>query len=278
MPRLTLFAKGNVDIRDSLHGSRVGQRVEWNGINEIVRARFPGFTIRVHHEPCTRSDALLAATGAIPAELQVRPLDLGAYTPAVQFSRRLFTTPSDIVVLSLQPDVMMSLYRHRRDGYLFSPYGWDQWPAADRRWLTAEFEPLGLLDEKTSRQHLERICTTVRQSTGAHVLLYNLSAAVAREQIHCHAGLESILSTRIRRFNLAAIELSQALGISVVDVDAIVARAGADRIKQGVVHLNAEGYRLIAEEVTRILEQLGCFDRSSPAEGDTRQGRDLHQE
>ncbi len=280
MPRVTLFAKGNVDVHDSLHFSRVGNRVEWNGINEIVRARFPDFTVRVHHETFTRSDALRAATGVVPPELQARSLPLGAFTPGLQFSRRVFTTPCDVVVLSLQADVLIALWRHRRQGFLFNPHAWEGWPPEERRWLTAEFEPLGLLEETASRQHLEHICTTVRQTTGAHVLLYNLSAAIAGEQIHCHAGLEQILSTRIRRFNLAAIELSQALGISIVDVDAIVARAGADRIKRGVFHLNAEGQRLVAEEVTRILYQLGCFDRPGPAAGapteetDARQRRD----
>src|SRR5437763_825262 len=119
MPRLTIFAKGNLDVRDSLLVSRVGNTLDCNGINELVRVRFPGFTVRIHHETCTRSDALTAAGGEIPPDLAGRQLDLGAYTLSSQFSRRVFTTPSDVVVLSLQPDLMMGLVRHRQQGYLF---------------------------------------------------------------------------------------------------------------------------------------------------------------
>jgi hypothetical protein len=46
-------------------------------------------------------------------------------------------------------------------------------------------------------------------------------------------------------------------------VDAIVARAGADRAKLATVHLTAEGCRLVAEEVVCVLDELGCF---TPAE------------
>ena len=61
----------------------------------------------------------------------------------------------------------------------------------------------------------------------------------------------------MRRFNLGLAELSQQTGISVIDVDRIVARAGADRLKLDTVHLTAEGCRLVAEEVVRVLDDLG---------------------
>jgi len=43
------------------------------------------------------------------------------------------------------------------------------------------------------------------------------------------------------------------------DVDAIVARAGADRLKLDAFHLNAEGCERVAQEVVRILEDLGVL-------------------
>jgi hypothetical protein len=69
---------------------------------------------------------------------------------------------------------------------------------------------------------------------------------------------------RVRRFNLALAELSAQLGFSVVDVERIAACAGADRIKVDLPHLTPEGWKLVAEEVVRILEERGCFD---PPEG-----------
>ncbi len=39
----------------------------------------------------------------------------------------------------------------------------------------------------------------------------------------------------------------------------IIARHGADRLKIDALHLNAEGCRLVAEEVVQILEDLGLL-------------------
>ena len=58
------------------------------------------------------------------------------------------------------------------------------------------------------------------------------------------------------RFNLGLAGISEDLGISIVDVDSILARAGADRLKIDAMHLTPEGYQLVAEEVARILVDL----------------------
>jgi hypothetical protein len=258
--RLNIFAKGNVDVRDSLLYSAVGGKIVWNGINEIVRSQFPGHVVRVRHETCTRSDALTATDGTVPADLLEQALDLGPYPAEAQFSRRVFTPGSDVVVLSLQPDLMTSLVRHRRHGYLLFPYGQWAWPTAQRQWLVNHFEAAGFLEVSTAMEHLAKVCQEIQASTGAHVLIYNVSAVVPGEQVHCYQGMGEAFATRIRRFNLALVELSERLGISVVDVDAVVARAGADRLKIDVLHVTAEGQRLVAEEVVRILQELGCFD------------------
>ena len=38
MSRPTIFVKGNLDVRDSLHALRLG-KVVWNGVNEVLRQR-----------------------------------------------------------------------------------------------------------------------------------------------------------------------------------------------------------------------------------------------
>jgi hypothetical protein len=260
--RLTLFAKGNVDVRDSLLYSRVSGAIQWNGINEVMRQKFPDVTIRVRHETWTRSDALLQARGIVPEELHAKKLPLGPYPAESQFSRAVFNAPRDVVVLSIQPDLMFPLYRHRRDGYLFYPEGLETWPPDEQRWFHEEFTSTGYLDVQTSMEQLAAFCTQLRASSEVPILVYNVSAVVPGEQVHCYEGLGETFSTRVRRFNLAMIELSQKLGISVVDVDTVVARAGADRVKLSPIHLTAEGHRLVAEEVTRILNDLGCFDQA----------------
>ena len=131
MARLVLFTKGNLDLRDSLHSLTIGGRRLWNGINEIVRARFPGTTIRLRHETWTRSDALLASAGDVPLELAEKSLALGAYSLPSQFSRTLFETDADAFILSLQPDVSNFLFRSRFVHQLFCPNNHEEWPIED---------------------------------------------------------------------------------------------------------------------------------------------------
>jgi lysophospholipase L1-like esterase len=138
------------------------------------------------------------------------------------------------------------------------------WPAADREWLRAEFEPVPRLDPATSAKNLTEIVERIRVRSQAPILIYNLSSVVPGESVHSYEGSDEILSTRIRRFNLALVEVSQRTGISVIDVDRIVAAAGAERVKLDAIHLNAEGYRLVAEEVVRVLEDVGCLASPEP--------------
>ena len=109
-------------------------------------------------------------------------------------------------------------------------------------------------------QNLAAIVERIRQTRDVPILVYNLSPVIPGDFVHCYLGLDETYATRIRRFNLALIELSQAIGISIVDLEAIVARHGADTLKLDAMHLTAEGYRRVAEEVVRILNDLGVFD------------------
>ncbi len=257
--RLTIFAKGNTDLRDVLIARRESGMLSWNGINEVIRARFPGWRARVRHETCTRSDALAVATGDVPAGLAALDPLLDAYPAASQFSAAIFDGGHDAVILSLQPDLMTVLARHRADGYLFYPNGYENWD--DRRhWLAETFVAEDLLGVDEAMASLAAVIARLRTVSPGPVLVFNVSAAVTGEWIHDHRGLDDTFGTRIRRFNLGLVDLSRETGVSIVDVDALVARDGARRLMTDPLHLNADGCRLVAEEVVRILADLGCFD------------------
>lgn len=262
MNRLTLFLKGNLDLRDTLHSLRLGGRVVWNGVGEVVRERRPGWTVRIQHETCTRSDALLEAADVVPPELTARNLSLGARPLASQFSTAAFASTADALVMSLQPDLLTGIFRHKRDGYLFYPENWSKWPKEDQAWMSDAFEFMPPAPFEAAMAALAAVVERRQAVSDAPILIYNLSSAVPGEAVHAHAGLEDILSTRIRRFNLGLIELSQTTGVSVIDVDGILARAGGDRLKVDAVHLNGDGCRLVAEEVVRVLDDLGLFEEA----------------
>ncbi len=259
MRRISLFLKGNTDLRDSLHVCRVNGQVVWNGLNDLMRQRHPGVSVRLRHETFSRSDALLASTGAVPAEVAARDLRCGALSPAMQFSRAVLESTADAIILSIQPDISVNLVRHRAEGWLLLPDHPEDWPAADLDWLRANFQPVPMLDVASSMANLERIIAQCQARSDAPILIYNLSAAVPGDTVHCHLGMEDSQATRIRRFNLGLVELSQRTGISVVDVDAVVARHGAARLLVDSFHFTAEGCRLVAEEVARILEDTLCL-------------------
>ncbi|MDE2570877.1 MAG: SGNH/GDSL hydrolase family protein [Sphingomonadales bacterium] len=260
MKRVSIFAKGNVDVHDSLHSCRIGGKLLWNGINDSVRADYPDANVRLRHETLTRFDALLAAGGHVPPELEALSAPLGNYPLASQFSDRFYTTPVDAVVLSILPDVAATLLRHKREGFLFYPADTAQWSEDERIWLRANFEHTGFSSVDQSMQNLASVVERLREARDVPVLVYNMSPIIPGDLVHCHLGLDESYSTRIRRFNLALIELSQAIGISIVDLDAIVAREGANRMKVDAMHLTPEGYRQVAREVVRILDDLGVLE------------------
>jgi hypothetical protein len=201
-----------------------------------------------------------SATGEIPEALSDRTLPLGAYPLKAQFGQAIFETETDAFVLSIQPDLQITMARHRQDRFVFHPNNFDQWPEADREWLRREFEPgADPPDVHASMANLEAVVERLRAGSSAPILVYNVSSVVPGETVHCHAGMADILSTRIKRFNLALVELSQRTGISIVDVDRIVARHGADAMKLDTTHLTEKGCRAVAEEVLRILEDFGCL-------------------
>ena len=265
MGRLTVFAKGNLDVRDSLVLFRAGAEVQWNGLNEVLRSRFAGDTARVRHELWTRSDALLEASGEPPEGLVRQNPPLNAYNVHSQFSRAVFDGKSDVIVLSIQPDVMTNLGRHSVDDYLLYPNEFAQWPAADRAWFRSAFRPVPAMDCEQSMRNLEQIIGLIRRNSSAPILIYNMSSIVPGDTTHSHFAGSETLSTRIRRFNLALVELSQSTGISIIDVDALVARAGADALKIDVVHLEVGACSLMAHEVARVLADLGQLPVSDPS-------------
>lgn len=258
MKRVVLFAKGNVDIHDSLHSCRIGGEVQWNGINELVRLQ-ADVSIRLRHETWTRSDAILNATGTTPSTIAERSLGLGTYPAAMQFSAALFNTDADAIILSILGDTATAMYQHYEDNFLFYPANAECWSAEDRHWLKEKFRRTGLLDAAQSIKNISNIVEKIRERSDVPILVYNVSSVIPGETVHNFQGLDETYSTRCRQFNLELIKLSEETGISIVDVDNVIARAGADKLKLDAMHLNPDGYKLVAVEVARILCDLGVL-------------------
>ena len=259
MRRLKIFAKGNVDLVESLHGCRVDGRPVWNGVNEVLRARGLQTVIRLRHETSTGGRGLVrppeadGPLGACPEALEPFPL-------AMQASQEVFETDADAIILSILPDVAMRQHRSMESGaYVFVNHpGLLDGATAD--WLGGSHVLADLPTAEEAYGNLFEAIARIRTHTQAPILIYNMSPIAPGPITHCFLGLEDSLAARIRRFNLMLVQLSQRTGVSIVDVESVVAKAGADRVKLDVNHLTGDGNRLVAEEAVRVLEDYGLFD------------------
>jgi hypothetical protein len=262
---MTILAAGNGDVRDCLHALRENGLVVWNGVNAVLRARHPEWSARVIHRTMARSDAVLAADGAVPPDLIDRAFPQDPFSARSQCAPDLFDIPADVVILSIQPDVMNPLCRHRDDGHYLYPYDMGEWPDEERRWLMDHYDPVPMIDAAESMRDLERIIARIREKRQPHILIFNMSATMPWERVRCYRGLGETLSERIRRFNLALMSLSRSTGIAIVDVDAILAGAGVTGLKIDPVTLSAEGCRIVTEEVVAILDEIGALRQADAA-------------
>jgi hypothetical protein len=253
MNRIRMFLKGNLDVYDSLHSCRINNTLCWNGINQIPELLDSKIKVQIKHETWTRSDALLASSGRPPSSILERTLPLGSFQPEAQFSQEIFSANVDAYILSIQPDIAIGLARHKTEGYLFHPAHFDKWDKNDADWFRDNFEPINHLTPSESINNFRLIIERLRQKSSAPIMIYNLSPIIPGEEIYCHMGLTDSLSARIQRFNLELINLSDQTGASIIDVNRILSSHGVNRLKLDAWHLNAEGSRLIAHEVVRIL-------------------------
>lgn len=232
----------------------------WNGINEVLRYRGSEIHARVIHETWTRSDALLESRGEIPSVIAQCELPLGPYPIESQFSRRVIESKADIIVLSIQPDITMKLTRHRQQRFLFYPYDWQVWAPEAQRWLKQAFYPVGLLELEEFKSNFETIIAEIRNNSSAEIIVYNVSSVSPGDQIHNYQSLPEAISTRIRRFNLGLVQLSERTGVSIIDVDHILAREGTNTTKFSTLHFTRAGCKAIAEEFIRVVQQRLCIN------------------
>ena len=97
-----------------------------------------------------------------------------------------------------------------------------------------------------------RAAVDVAKEAECHVLLVNGSTVVADEP--------RARSVDIAALNLAAVELSMATGISVIDADRAVAELGGDADVEAPLMYRPEAHGAIQRELVRVLADYGFFD------------------
>jgi hypothetical protein len=224
-PTLRVFLKANEDVTDSLLSIRDGGRKVERGLRELVQEKYQGrFALDILQEPCGRADLTLQEVEGpyLPADLHAQGSRAGA------FRSRLGRGPFDVVVLSLLPDVLPS-----REGAL----------------SVAEFEDT-----------LSRLVRALQERCDAHVLVYNCSSFDPADHVHNYHSAGGSFALRAHQLNLCLMRTSLRQGISIIDVDRVIAELGGRHHVEQAGRYSAEACQAIGREFLRVLEDIGFFE------------------
>ncbi len=111
---------------------------------------------------------------------------------------------------------------------------------------------------------LVAVVDRLKVSGEVHVLVSNVSTFDPTDETSSLHGLdEEPVSMRAHRVNLALLQISHEIGISIIDVDRITAEAGGGKVIPTVLELSPEGSALVRDETVRVLADYGFFDERS---------------
>lgn len=111
------------------------------------------------------------------------------------------------------------------------------------------------------RENMAAVIAAIKGAGGAHILIANASTVDPDEATFDYSGLsEEPLSLRAHRIDLLLVDVSHEHGISIVDVDRLIAELGAGENVVAAFDYGPKGCARIAGEVVRVLEDYGFFD------------------
>ena len=114
---------------------------------------------------------------------------------------------------------------------------------------------------QTVRADLVAVIEIIKSRLGAHILVAGASTVDPADETFNYQGLaEEPVSLRAHRLDLLLVGVSHDEGISIIDVDRLVAEIGAATAVTAAMEYSAAGCEAIAAEIVRILEDYGFFD------------------
>jgi hypothetical protein len=199
-------------------------------------------------------------------DLDVVPQPLGSTAPAwmdeadpaastVAAPGRLFERSWDVVAFSLEPEITRPLWRHRDSRRAFSA------PEQGGREEAAHgHEPLGMLSVQAYKTGFSRCIAAIKARMGAHVIVFNCFTYDPHDGADNHHGIPETRAYRALAFNLALIELSMEHGISIIDVDRILAELGGAAHVSEAFRYSTPAREAIRDEFVRVLQDIGFFE------------------
>jgi hypothetical protein len=111
------------------------------------------------------------------------------------------------------------------------------------------------------RADLVSVINLIKEKVGAHVLVANVSTIDPADQpFNYHGRAEEPFTLRAHRLDLMLVGVSHDEGISIVDVDRLIAELGAAGNVDGPAAYGPEACARIAAEIVRIIDDYGFLD------------------
>ena len=262
-PTLRLAIQESYDVVNSLLPRGEGGQELPGGLQALVRQKYDGvYDLEIARLPIGRSDLLLHQLDPLTA-----PGGAGQPTetqglPERRAATQLIEQGPDVLVMSICPDLMQSTWRNPSSGHsVSSPLQSGPGGSQPESTWAAPLTPAGVTQADQFEENLLRIIKFIKQQVGAHVIVYNASPFDPDDKLYTFRGVDDTFALRTQRFNLALIRLSLAEGISIVDVERLVAELGASEHVTRPLRYSGQVYTAACGEVMRILEDIGFFER-----------------
>ncbi|MGH8873981.1 MAG: hypothetical protein ACRDVM_01840, partial [Acidimicrobiia bacterium] len=118
-----------------------------------------------------------------------------------------------------------------------------------------------VLDRQEYTRDMQAAIHLLKEHVGAHVIVFNASTVVPGVAISNYHGLDADAPPlKAHKVDLALMELSILEGISIVDVDRLLAEIGAGRHVLGLLDYSPEASDVICRELFRVIEDYGFFE------------------
>lgn len=183
-----------------------------------------------------------------------------------QFDSSLISGKYDVIVLSIEPELFLPLWQHKTEGWVFAPpAGYTHtWNPSQQTWLQETCQPLGLPTPPTYQENLNTLVQTIRTHTNSHILLINASSLIPEDTRFRYQADTQSLALRINQLNLALLNVSSQEGISIIDVDRLIAELGHEHVTAPLTY-STQANSAIRNELLRVLVDLGYFENDTSA-------------
>jgi len=169
---------------------------------------------------------------------------------------------SDVVVFSLEPEITRPVWIHKKTGLRVSPHPdrVKEWSFDQKQWFSEHFQLQGLVPVERFRHGFSRLAADIKEKVGAHIIVFNCFTYDPADRTRNYFGIPDTYAMRALKFNLALIDISIEQGISIVDVDRILAELGGASHVTEAFRYSPQACDLIRDEFLRVLQDIGFFE------------------